>query len=224
MKQNRVIYAIFVFALIMSVAMPKVAVIVYENSKKSTYETQKINELANTIRTGESTAKIVKNAEKVELAIAESIIKEEPKEEISEEAKEEQKEETKKEVLTAVKSYGEMTNEELINAILNGTFNLEYSKAYDTNTNGLTKSRGAIYYENHKETYYSQRVLPGNSLNIPGRHVADDGTIRDGEGYICVAANGSYLAKGSVVKTSLGPAKVYDSGCASGIIDIYTDW
>ena len=36
--------------------------------------------------------------------------------------------------------------------------------------------------------------------------------------------NSSYLSKGTVVKTSLGPGKVYDCGCASGIIDIYTDW
>ena len=56
------------------------------------------------------------------------------------------------------------------------------------------------------------------------KYVADDGTVRDGEGYICVAANTSYLSRGSIVKTSLGPAKVYDSGCAFGIIDIYTNW
>ena len=66
--------------------------------------------------------------------------------------------------------------------------------------------------------------MPGTSLNIPGRHVADDGTIRDGDGYICVAADGAYMPKGSILITSLGPAKVYDSGCAYGIIDIYVSW
>ena len=84
-----------------------------------------------------------------------------------------------------------------------------------------------VVYNNeyeHKETYYSQRVLPGNSLAIPGRHVADDGTVRDGEGYISVAADPSYLPKGSTIMTSMGPAKVYDTGCAYGTIDIYVNW
>lgn len=120
--------------------------------------------------------------------------------------------------------YDEMTDEDLINAITSGTYKLEYSALYNTVTNRMAKARGAIYYNNRKETYYSEKVLPGTTLNIPGRHVAEDGTIRDAEGYICVAANSSYLSKGTIVKTSLGPAKVYDSGCASGIIDLYTNW
>ena len=117
-----------------------------------------------------------------------------------------------------------MSIEELIAAINGGSFAMRYTGIYETNANRLTKSKGVVYYENHKETYYSERVLPGGSLNIPGRHAADDGTIRDGDGYICVAANSSYLSRGAIVKTSLGPAKVYDSGCAAGTIDIYTNW
>ena len=80
------------------------------------------------------------------------------------------------------------------------------------------------FYNDHKETYYDEKVLPGPGLNIPGRHVADDGTIRDGEGYICVAANYDYMPKGSILITSLGPAKVYDTGCSYGTIDIYVNW
>lgn len=86
----------------------------------------------------------------------------------------------------------------------------------------LTKKKGVNYYNGHRETYYSQKVLPGHGLKIPGRHVASDGTIRDSDGYICVAS--SDYPKGTVVNTSLGPGKVYDSGCASGTIDLYTDW
>lgn len=86
----------------------------------------------------------------------------------------------------------------------------------------LTKKKGVNYYNGHRETYYSQRVLPGHGLKIPGRHVASDGTIRDSDGYICVAS--SDYPKGTVVNTSLGAGKVYDSGCASGTIDLYTDW
>lgn len=87
----------------------------------------------------------------------------------------------------------------------------------------LTKSGGVYYYNGRKETWYSQRVLPGGGLDIPGRHVnAEDGTIRDEDGYICVAA--SDLPKGTVVETSLGTGKVYDTGCAPGTTDIYVDW
>lgn len=86
----------------------------------------------------------------------------------------------------------------------------------------LTPSKGVVYYNGHRETYYSQKVLPGGGLSIPGRHVAEDGTVRDADGYICVAS--SDLAWGSVVETSLGTGKVYDCGCATGTIDVYTDW
>lgn len=65
-------------------------------------------------------------------------------------------------------------------------------------------------------------MLPGKGLKIPGRHVASDGTIRDENNYIVVAS--SDYPKGTIVETSLGTGKVYDTGCDSGIIDIYTDW
>lgn len=93
----------------------------------------------------------------------------------------------------------------------------------ESNSNGvLTKSKGVNYFNGHKETWYSQKVLPGGGLKIPGRHVAEDGTIRDKDNYICVAS--SDYAKGTIVETSLGTGKVYDCGCASGTIDIYTNW
>jgi len=101
---------------------------------------------------------------------------------------------------------------------------LKYSETYNLFSNALTPSRGAQYFDGHKETYYSQNVLPGPGLNIPGRHVADDGTIRDGEGYISVAADPSFMARGTTLMTSMGPAKVYDTGCAYGTIDIYVNW
>lgn len=105
-----------------------------------------------------------------------------------------------------------------------GNVILEYSGVYNVSSNPLSVSKGALYFNGHKETYYSQRVLPGNSLAIPGRHVADDGTVRDADGFICVAADYSYLSYGSIVMTSLGPAKVYDTGCAAGTVDVYVDW
>ena len=101
---------------------------------------------------------------------------------------------------------------------------LQYSDYYYVSSSPLTASRGALYYNGHKETYYSERVLPGNGLNIPGRHAADDGTIRDWEGYIVVAADPSFASRGTTLMTSMGPAKVYDTGCAYGTIDIYVNW
>lgn len=86
----------------------------------------------------------------------------------------------------------------------------------------LTADGGVNWFEGRRETWYSQRVLPGGGLDIPGRHVAEDGTIRDGDGYICVAA--SDLEYGTVVETSLGTGKVYDTGCEPGTTDIYVDW
>lgn len=94
---------------------------------------------------------------------------------------------------------------------------------YAISQSHLTYRGGVFYFEGHKETYYTEEVLPGGGLRIPGRHVAYDGTIRDENSYIVVAANTSYLPKGSIVNTSLGTAKVYDSGCAYGTIDIYVN-
>lgn len=123
-----------------------------------------------------------------------------------------------------IRSYDEMTLNELGTLLYTLQLPLKYSEVYTYNPGRLTKSRGVVFFVGHRETYYSQRVLPGNGLRIPGRHVADDGTVRDGEGYICVAADPNYLPYGTLLLTSLGPAKVYDSGCAYGTIDIYTDW
>lgn len=87
---------------------------------------------------------------------------------------------------------------------------------------GLTPSKGRIWFNGHSETYYSQKVLPGGGLAIPGRHIASDGTIRDKDNYIVVASDD--YPKGTVVQTSLGVGKVYDSGSGKGNIDLYTDW
>lgn len=87
---------------------------------------------------------------------------------------------------------------------------------------GLTPSKGRIWYNGHSETYYSQKVLPGGGLNIPGRHIASDGTIRDRDNYIVVASDD--YPKGTIVQTSLGTGKVYDTGSGKGNIDLYTDW
>ncbi len=120
------------------------------------------------------------------------------------------------------KVFSEISLDEAIAALNDGSLKMEYSAVYSYN--GLNKRRGAMNFNGHRETYYSEKVLPGNGLRIPGRHVADDGTIRDENGFICVAADPGFLAKGTILITSLGPAKVYDSGCAYGTVDIYVNW
>ena len=93
---------------------------------------------------------------------------------------------------------------------------------YSSSGGGLTASAGVYNGPSGKETYYSQKVLPGGGLNIPGRHVATDGTVRDADGYIVIASDN--LSKGSVTETSLGTGKVYDTGVGHAGVDIYTNW
>ena len=96
------------------------------------------------------------------------------------------------------------------------------SGGYVIPSGGLTPSKGRIWYNGHTETYYSQKVLPGGGLAIPGRHIASDGTIRDADGYIVLASDD--YPRGTVVETSLGAGKVYDTGSGSGNIDLDPDW
>ena len=80
---------------------------------------------------------------------------------------------------------------------------------------------GVWYMNGTRYTWYSEKVLPGRGLKIPGRH-SDGDFVRDEEEYIVVAS--SDHPKGTVVDTPFGEGKVYDTGCPSGTIDIYTSW
>ena len=105
-----------------------------------------------------------------------------------------------------------------------GWVQLQYSAQYHIMENHLTRSNGSIRVFGHRETWYStnERAGQATAVDIPGKHVADDGTIRDKDGYICVAS--SDLPFYSLVMTSVGPGKVYDCGCSHGTIDVYTTW
>ena len=82
---------------------------------------------------------------------------------------------------------------------------------------------GVINWGGWRWTWYSQQVLPGGGLSIPGRHVDASGYVCDGDGYICLAS-GSH-SKGTVLDTPMGRAgKVYDYCATGGTIDIYTNW
>lgn len=83
---------------------------------------------------------------------------------------------------------------------------------------------GVVEEDGVRYTWYSQNVLPGgglDELNANGRHV-EGGYVVDGDGYIAVASSDHEI--GEVVETPFGAAKVYDTGCASGTIDVYTNF
>ena len=83
---------------------------------------------------------------------------------------------------------------------------------------GVVEDGGVTY------TWYSENVLPGgglDDLNANGRW-SDGSFVRDGDGYIAVAS--SDYEKGTVMDTPWGEGKVYDTGCESGKIDVYTSF
>ena len=90
-------------------------------------------------------------------------------------------------------------------------------------TPGQFQNLGVIYYGDYRWTWYSERVLPGGGLKIPGRHNDENGYICDEDGYICLAS--STLSKGTILNTPFGKqGKIYDSGCAVGTVDVYVGW
>lgn len=90
--------------------------------------------------------------------------------------------------------------------------------AYEFQYLGVIEEDGVTY------TYYSENVLPGGGLtelNENGRH-SEDGFVKDGDGYIAVASSDYEI--GTVVDTPFGEGKVYDTGCAEGVVDIYVSF
>jgi uncharacterized protein YabE (DUF348 family) len=100
---------------------------------------------------------------------------------------------------------------------------------------GLTKDKGAQFWTDtngvtHRETYYDLNMTAAMEACGQGGHysVRPDGAKVDADGYIIVAADLAIYPKCTVVQTSLGPAKVYDTG---GFVsrypegfDLATDW
>lgn len=78
---------------------------------------------------------------------------------------------------------------------------------------------GVVYSGGYKFTYYSQSVLPGGGLSIPGRHVNADGFVSDGDGYIVLAGSAPL---GTVYNTPFGyKGKIYDRGTYGNHLDVY---
>ncbi|MGF0054602.1 G5 domain-containing protein [Peptoniphilaceae bacterium SGI.097] len=79
--------------------------------------------------------------------------------------------------------------------------------------------QGVVNYSGYKYTYYSQSVLPGGGLRIPGRHINADGYVCDGDGYIVLAGS---AAMGTVYPTPFGAlGKIYDRGTTGNHLDVY---
>ena len=128
---------------------------------------------------------------------------------------------------TTTETTEKKTNSKLVSAIekemskAKERFKKETTTAAAQYTPQEFRRAGVIYYNGYKFTYYSEKVLPGKGLNIPGRY-SDGNFVRDGDGYICVAS--CDLPKGTVVDTPFGAGKVYDVCGQSGVIDIYVSW
>ncbi len=108
--------------------------------------------------------------------------------------------------------------------------------------NPLTPSRGVNRYTvtvngvtvERKETYYDLPMsgvmsLVSRACGVPAvYYVRDDGVKVDSDGYVLVAAHLGRYPRCSVVETSLGPGKVYDTGAFAESnaeqFDIATDW
>ena len=120
-------------------------------------------------------------------------------------------------------------NEKILNENTDLTNKIKkYTSTYATSSSVLYsankfKNIGVVYWNGWKWTWYSQRVLHGEGLRIPGRHVDDNGYVCDGNNYICLAS--STLPYGTVINTPFGKqGKIYDTGCATDTIDVYVDF
>lgn len=102
--------------------------------------------------------------------------------------------------------------------------------------NALTKSKGAQYFVDsngvsHRETYYDLPMNVVMSACGQGGYYTvrpGDGAKVDADGFVIVAANYGNYPRCSVVETSMGPGKVYDTGGFAARhphgFDLATDW
>ena len=97
------------------------------------------------------------------------------------------------------------------------------SPTYNTPSSGTGnfQSDGVWYDNNYRYTWYSSNAA--YHYRTPEWSAGSDGVYRDSEGYVVVAS--SDYAQGTVIEdTPFGAAKVYDTGCASGTLDVYTNY
>ena len=191
-------------------------------AKIDSFKTKETVEIETRIRL-EAEEKAKKEAEEKAKKEAE----EKAKKEAEEKAKKEAEEKTKKEAAEKAKKEAEERarkaaeqsqassqsddSEEVVSYPERST-----EKLYDLQTFMFS---GVINWQGLKFTYYSQSVLPGGGLQIPGRHVNKDGYVSDGDGYIVLAGS---APKGTVYDTPFGyQGKIYDRGTVGNHLDVY---
>lgn len=88
------------------------------------------------------------------------------------------------------------------------------------------KENGVIEYNGYYFTYYSELVMPGEGLYIPGRWTDEYGFVRDGNGNLCLASNTpDTMDRFSTVYTPWGFGVIYDYGTGNdAVIDVYVGW
>lgn len=91
-------------------------------------------------------------------------------------------------------------------------------------TSDELRAQGVIADGGYQYTWYSQRVLPGDGLAIEGRHVSDEGYVVDAQERIVVASSDLPYGAEVAVPFGSGTAVVLDTGCASGVLDVYTNF
>lgn len=104
-----------------------------------------------------------------------------------------------------------------------------------SNGNGLSQAKGVNQFTDsngitHRETYYDlpMRIVMGNCGAGGYYTVREDGAKVDKDGYVIIAANLRNYPRCSVVETSIGLGKVYDTGGFAVLhphgYDLATDW
>ena len=84
------------------------------------------------------------------------------------------------------------------------------------------KYMGVLNYNGWKWTWYTSKMF-NNDIGVPGQHSDDQGYICDENNYVVLAS--ADLTRGTIVDTPIGKqGKIYDTGCPSGILDVYTCW
>lgn len=87
---------------------------------------------------------------------------------------------------------------------------------------------GRLHWGGASWTWYTQRILPGKGLKIPGRHVDKHGFVCDKDDYIVLASSIGYKKVHKVLPTPYYGkyGKVYDTNGTwnYGWRDVYTNW
>lgn len=172
----------------------------------------------------EKAAKAVKEAEEKAKKEAEEKAKKEAEEKAQKEAEEKAKKEAEEKAAAEkaqkeadeAKAEAEKARQDANEALAREQASARTAKLFDLDD---FMFRGVIYWSGYKFTYYSEKVLPGGGLRIPGRHINADGYVADEDGYIALAGE---APMGTVFETPFGyKGKIYDRGTVGNHLDVY---